>query len=226
MTSSTRRGGVDELQFHEVASDPASQSGQGTVYMKDAAGVTQLFVRVGDGTIYQLTPVITFLDSGVPIPGAPHKALSFDGAGVLVNDLGGGLAQAIIPGNAAYLPEQWVQLAVLASQTNVAMATKVSVLFVTFKAVRGGSITGLVTRLTQTITAGTLVVDVTINGALSGPSLTHTAISNQDGGVTTEGPGVVAYNAGDLIGVRFSTTAGFLPITTNLEAAVSVFEGA
>lgn len=40
----------------EQGADPAAAANEGMLYSKDAAGVTQLFFRASDGTVYQITP--------------------------------------------------------------------------------------------------------------------------------------------------------------------------
>lgn len=140
---------------------------------------------------------------------------------VMVTVPGGGGSGGAAAGpsmvNPMALPEQWAQENVAASQTNVALSAQVSTSFDTVKAVRAGSLVGFATRLTEPITAGTLTVELTINGAGTGFLLAHTAGSNPSGGVAAQAVGVDAYVAGDLIGVRITTDAGFLPITTELE---------
>lgn len=44
------------LTLQEVAADPSAVPDQLIVYSKDVGGVTQLFGRASDGTVYQLTP--------------------------------------------------------------------------------------------------------------------------------------------------------------------------
>lgn len=137
---------------------------------------------------------------------------------------GPGGATVETPSAASYLPEQWNQNNVAASQTDVALETLVSANFATFKTVRGGSIVGLVTRLSEAITAGQLTVEVTINGAGTGLIVTHTNAANQTGGVATQAVSTDTYTASALIGVRLTTNGTFAPTTTDLEASISVFE--
>lgn len=128
------------------------------------------------------------------------------------------------PTSTYVVPEQWAQNNVAASQTNVALAAQVSTSFDTYKALRAGSITGLSTRLTEAVTAGTLTVEVTKNGAGVGLAVVHTNAANQTGGISTQAAGLDTYVAGDLIGVRLTTNGAFAPITTDLEAMVEVTE--
>ena len=131
---------------------------------------------------------------------------------------GGSIAHRYSP------PERWAQQNVIASQTDVDLAAQVSTNFDTIRMTRDGSIVGLSTQLTQAITAGTATVSVTINGAAGILSVVHTNASNMTGGVATQGVGVDAYVAGDLIGIQVTTSGGFLPVTTDLESWLEVEE--
>jgi hypothetical protein len=119
------------------------------------------------------------------------------------------------------MPEQWGQQNVAASQTNVPLECLVSTNFDTIKMMRAGSIVGLSTRLTEAVTFGTLTVTVTKNGAAGIISVVHISGS---GGVTTQGVGIDTYAANDLIGIRITTSSGFLPTTTDLEAWLEFVE--
>jgi hypothetical protein len=122
------------------------------------------------------------------------------------------------------LPEQWAQQDVAANQTDVDLSAQVSTNFDNVPAMRAGSIVGLSTRLTEAVTAGTLTVAVTINGAVGTLAVVSTSGSNPSGGQATQATGVDTYVAGDLIGVQLTTDAGFLPVTTDLEAWLQVSE--
>jgi hypothetical protein len=119
-------------------------------------------------------------------------------------------------------PEIWFDDDVAANQTDVPLDTRASALFAEFKAVSPGSVVGIGSRLTETITAGTLTLAVSINGAAGALSLVHTAGSNPDGGEAFQLPGVDDFVAGDLIGILITTDAGFLPVTTDLEATLEL----
>lgn len=128
-------------------------------------------------------------------------------------------------GDALYAPpEQWAQEDVAANQAAVALSAQVSTNFDTWKAVRAGSIVGLATRFTEAITAGNATVTVTINGVAGTLNVAHSAGSNPSGGVATQASGVDTYVASDLIGLSITTDAGFLPITTDVEAWLQVQE--
>ena len=105
------------------------------------------------------------------------------------------------------------------------MSAQVSTNFDTIKMMRPGSVVGLSTRLTEAITAGTLQAELTINGVVIGPMIVvMTSILGATGSQLTRLPGVVPYVAGDLIGVNFTTSVGFTPTTTDLEAWLEVVE--
>jgi hypothetical protein len=98
-----RRAGAELLKVIERVLDPAAEANRIYVYSKDVAGITHLFARASDGTIYQLTPSlygINILDENVAIPGNPHQALNFIGAGVQAVDAGGGQSNVFVPGGA------------------------------------------------------------------------------------------------------------------------------
>ncbi len=88
----------------------------------------------------------------------------------------------------------------------------------------GGSIVGLTAALSAAASAGSLILDVTINGVVSGFQvlLTTAAI-----GATIKEYGVTRFNANDLIGIKITTTAAWNGTTSDLLAAVYViFDGA
>ena len=132
---------------------------------------------------------------------------------------------ALVPGTGIEaMPEQWVKLNVPANQAATAMSAQVSTHFDTLKAIRAGSIVGLGTRLNTPVTAGTLTVRVTINGVAGAITATHTSGGNPSGAQVTQPTGVDDYVAGDLIGVQYATSVGFLPTTADLEAWLQVVE--
>lgn len=58
---------VNVAAFIEEAADPAAVLNNAQVYSKEIAGITQLFCRASDGTVYQLTPP----GAAAYTPGAP-----------------------------------------------------------------------------------------------------------------------------------------------------------
>jgi hypothetical protein len=141
---------------------------------------------------------------------------------VVVQNIQGIPVILLVPGTGfEAMPEQWVKLNVPANQAATPMFAQVSTNFDTIKAIRDGSIVGLGTRLSEAVTAGLLTVTVTINGTPGTLSIAHTSGT---GGVATQATGIDNYVAGDLIGIQYSTNAGFLPITADLEAWLQVVE--
>ena len=68
MASFFRRAGAAIATFFQSTGDPAAATDKVLVYAKDDGGTAQLFARVEDGTIYQLTPPNTALPDIVPLP--------------------------------------------------------------------------------------------------------------------------------------------------------------
>jgi hypothetical protein len=203
------------------------------------------------GAIAQILPVISTAFAGFTGPGC-YVLVTEEGGGVLTlspavgDTLQGGAGPVNVPAGGAMMltsdgvgnwsivsqygndrfspPEQWAQQNVAAGQAAVALSAQVSTNFDTLKAMRAGSIVGLSTRLTEAITAGTLTVTVTINGVAGALSLLHNAGFNATGGQVTQRAGIDRFVAADLIGVQLTTSAGFLPITTDLEAWLEIEE--
>jgi len=130
----------------------------------------------------------------------------------------------VVPAPVSALPEQWAQDNVAANQTNIALFAQVSTNFDSIKMMRAGSVVGLSTRLTEAITAGSLTVKLTKNGVAGTLQVVHTSGGNPSGGQTVQAAGIDTYVAGDLIAVQLTTNAGFLPITTDLEAWLEISE--
>jgi hypothetical protein len=121
--------------------------------------------------------------------------------------------------------EKWVQNNVAASQSNVDLSALVSTSFDTFKAIRDGSIVGLSTALTEAITdvtADSLIVAVTVNGATGTLQISHSSGTNPSGGQATQATGIDTFSAGDELGVELTTLGTFAPTTTDLEAAIEL----
>jgi hypothetical protein len=125
-------------------------------------------------------------------------------------------------------PEQWV-IALFAGEgaSSGPMVTQVSTNFPDgIRMIRAGSIVGARARLVAPITAGTVSAQPKINGVAVGPIAT---IVGAPAGVATAAatapPGAVPYNAGDLIGMQFSNSAGVLPGGgQTMESWLEVFE--
>lgn len=56
MSAQVRRAGSDLARLLAQAADPAAAAAELQLYVKDVSGVTQLFARASDGTVYQVTP--------------------------------------------------------------------------------------------------------------------------------------------------------------------------
>jgi hypothetical protein len=121
----------------------------------------------------------------------------------------------------SFLPEQWERASVAASLTDDVVEAAVSSLFDTIKMDFAGSIVSLVTQLSDVVTAGTLTVSVTKNGSavFSGA---HTSGANSSGGVFTQDEAVDEFAAGDLIGIKITTTADYEPATLDLRCLIGV----
>lgn len=121
-----------------------------------------------------------------------------------------------------YLPEAWEQMDVPAGQGAVVIPAAVSQLFDEMVMNRTVSILGIRTQLTEPITAGTLTVTVFINGVATAALLVHTSVLNPSGGGAAFAPGVAVALAGQTVGVRITTDAGFLPVSTDISTRVEV----
>src|SRR5207247_6109667 len=85
----------------------------------------------------------------------------------------------------------------------------------------GGAIVGIGAALSATASAGSLTLDVTINGTVTGFQLVITTSAN--GSVIKEyGQPGFRFNAGDTIGVKITTTAAWNGTTSDLLATVYV----
>jgi hypothetical protein len=150
--------------------------------------------------------------------GGSTKLFMRNGAGVVTEvgtGTGGGGDGIFSP------PEMWAQPNVPANQAATPLSAQVSGNNNAVRMTRTGSIVGLSTRLTEAITAGTLTVTVTKNGTPVALALVHTSGT---GSQITQAAGIDTYVAGDLIGIQYATNAGFLPITTDLDAWIEATE--
>lgn len=120
----------------------------------------------------------------------------------------------------APIPEQWCKNNVPANTAATAMDAQLSTNFGTYRAIRAGSLTGLSWRFSETITAGQITLTVRKNGVAVTLAGISTAASNQNGGQTSQAAGVDTFVAGDLFDITYTTNAGFLPITTDVEAVL------
>ncbi len=160
----------------------------------------------------------------------PNGVLSAE-MGVLVSDAATGFIWRNTDGVTAWaqfgatnpfaLPEQWAVQNVPASQAGVVMSAQVSTNFDDVRMMRAGFLVGIGARVTEPITAGTLLVEATINGVIVGGAVL--TVSNPPG-QTLAAIGAVPYVAGDLIGMKYTTDVAFLPTTTDVEAWLEAVE--
>lgn len=128
---------------------------------------------------------------------------------------GGGGGTGVAP-----IPEQWCTNGVPANTAATAMEAQLSTNLGTYRAIRAGSLTGLSWRFSETITAGQITLNVRKNGVAVTLAGVSTNASNQNGGQTSQAAGVDTFVAGDLFDITYTTDAGFLPITTDVEAVL------
>lgn len=124
-----------------------------------------------------------------------------------------------------------INQAAVALKLNVNAATSGALNLTGLPAPFAGSIVGLTAVLTANKTAGVMTLTPTINGtAITTPaSLVAVAVANAtlQKVVTTDAQQVGArFKAGDLLGVKLTTDAAYLPITNDLYVQLLiVFEG-
>lgn len=127
----------------------------------------------------------------------------------------------------APLNELWAQNDVPAATAGGVMQAQLSTNFDEVKMMRPGSIVGISSRLTEAVTGGlgALQVDATINGVIVPAAALQVSMGiGSTGGQTVAAPGVAPYVAGDLVGIKFTSPAGFTPTTTDLEAWLEIVE--
>jgi len=134
---------------------------------------------------------------------------------------------AVATGDVSACVEKWTKQNVAASLTDVALNALVSTSFDNIKAIRAGSIRGLSTRFTASITdatADSALVKVTINGAAGALSVSSSSGTNPLGGEASQAAGVDTFVAGDLLGIQITTLGTFAPVgpTQDLEAWLDV----
>lgn len=117
----------------------------------------------------------------------------------------------------------WFQDNVPGTQSNVELTRSVG----RFRAIRAGSVTGVIVTATEARTAGTLTVDVYKNTGLSGAagsSIGLTAVldgTNTSRKATTQAKDVDTFAAGDEIYVVI-TTSSWTPTTSDVRVAIEV----
>ena len=90
MSNLFRRAGAAIARFFNSAADPAAEAARFQLYSKDTVGVSQLYGRSDDGTVYQITPPTpaAFLPGAIPF-GSPFSGgkdgdVVFDGAATVL----------------------------------------------------------------------------------------------------------------------------------------------
>lgn len=115
----------------------------------------------------------------------------------------------------------WVQDNVSASQTNVALALYGDTTRTTRPALRAGAVTGIVVRSNEARTAGTLTVEVTVNGTGTGLTAvldgTNTTVK-----VTAQSEGTDTFAAGAELGVRITTDGSWAPTTADITVEIEI----
>lgn len=113
----------------------------------------------------------------------------------------------------------WFQDNVAASQSAVALVIANARTEIPMPA--PGSVVGVVVYSNAARTAGTLIVDVTVDGVVVGTRAALDAVNTQTA-AGTQTPGADPYAAGQRIGVKVTTDAGWLPTTADIDVAVIV----
>jgi hypothetical protein len=93
-----------------------------------------------------------------------------------------------------------------------------------FQMMRAGSIVGILARLTQALTAGTIELEIVIDGAAVGQPGRLTLEAPTNGDILLIPIGTLSYNQFSLIGVQFISTADLAPTTSDLEVWLEVVE--
>lgn len=118
------------------------------------------------------------------------------------------------------LPHMFMQDNVAASQAAVALALA-GALPVEIEMPWAGSVVGVSVLSNDSRTAGTLTVDATINGAVTGLQAVLDG-TNPDHHSASQAIDADAFVVGDRIGVKITTDAGWLPVTADIVVVVYV----
>lgn len=152
-----------------------------------------------------------------------------DGSNTVVKQASTGTTQITLgrdftaPGGFRQVIDGWFQDNVTTPQTNVELTRAVG----RFRAIRAGSITGVIATLTEARTAGTLTVTVFKNtglAAAAGATIGLSAVidgSNTSRKATTQAKDVTTFVAGDEL-YAVVTTSGWTPTTSDLRVAIEV----
>jgi hypothetical protein len=127
------------------------------------------------------------------------------------------------PGGFATQLNYWYQENVAANQSAVAISIVVPALTVKTElpTIRAGSVIGIVVYSNAARADGTLTVDATIDGAVTGLTAVLNAGATQTK-ATTQAKGLDTFTAGQRIGVKITTDANWLPITADITVSVLI----
>jgi len=129
------------------------------------------------------------------------------------------------PPNVFQVAAVWFDTDVAAGQGATALAIVGSANFTGRRMDRPGSIVGIATQFSETITsaADDATLTVTVGGTPGTLNVKHNSGLNADGGQAKQTAGVAdTFVAGDLVGASIVTDASFTPVTTDIEVTLSV----
>ena len=121
------------------------------------------------------------------------------------------------------VPHLFYQDNVAASQSAVALAVVGPASGIDYEMPWAGSIVGISAQVAsaEARTAGTLTVDATINGTVTGLQAVLDGTNTQNHSAT-QAKDTDAFVAGDLLGCKITTDAGWLPVSADLIVVVYV----
>lgn len=121
------------------------------------------------------------------------------------------------------IPHSFMQDNVAASQSAVALSVVGPASGIEFEMPWAGSIVGISAQVAnaEARTAGTLTVDATVNGSVSGLQAVING-TNAEHHSSTQAKDLDSFNAGDRIGCKITTDAGWLPVSADVIVVVYV----
>jgi len=122
---------------------------------------------------------------------------------------------ATATGDVSAVTEKWTLQNVQDSITTV-LNGMVSTSFDDINAIRGGSIRGISARFTGALTGGSAILTPTVDGTLV-TNLSVTVSSGSTDNEATQAAGLDTFSAGEKIGIKVTTDAGYLPISPALD---------
>lgn len=115
----------------------------------------------------------------------------------------------------------WYQDNVVANQAAVVLNMDGNASRAEVPSVKAGSIIGIAVYSNEARTAGTLTVDATIDGSVTGLQAVLD-VTNTQTHTATQARAADAFTAGQRIGIKITTDAGWLPVTADITAVVLV----